>query len=254
MELHQPRHGDGKLMATGSGTGTQAAAAQATTAQTIVDNAQTSLDDAAAATFTEAELLLFLNEGIREYSQHLPLVSTDTITAVASTRSYSLPWDTINVLAVEYPTGEDPAIYLKQMKRKRPSFYNEQYYDFLQRHDLTTAPTLLLSFDPTADETITVTYQHAHNHALALSDNCTVPREHHHILVQYIMFAAARQLQANEEAAPTSSSSLLMNQLASNTRRYELSYLNAINRVLFQRRGQSDTSTSWEMDRFGRIY
>lgn len=237
---------------TGSGTGTQASAAQSVTAQNLVDAAQVALNDSGAAEFAEATLLQFLNEAIREYSQHFPRISTDDITAVADTRTYALEWDVINILAVEYPAGDDPPQYLTRVAYKRPSFYSGNHYDFLARLDLTTPPSLLLSFDPTADETITVRYQHPHDHSLILSDNCTVPSEHHHVLLQYIMFAAARYLQATEEATPTGSSSLIMSQLASDTRRYELAYLNAINRILYQRRGQSE-AVSWRMDT-DRIY
>lgn len=239
----------------GSGTGTLATAPHQVTADDLIDDAiRPALDDAGASVFTDAELLSFLNESIREYSQHLPRISTASLATISNTRSYSLPYDLINVLAVEYPTDEEPPSFLTRLGRKRRDFLTSTFsYDFLPRLDLTNAPTLLLSFDPDAAETITVTYQHPHDHELTADSYITVPTEHHHVLIQYVLFACSRQLQANEEAAPTSSSSLLMSQYASNTRRYELAYLNALNRILFQRRGQSDT-TAWQMDRWDRIY
>lgn len=237
----------------GAGTGTLATPPHQVTGQDLIDTIQVALDDAAASTFSEAELLSWINEAVREYTQHFPRISEIDLTAVALTRSYAMPWDTRRVLAVEYPADDDPPQYLTQMKRKRPNFSNDQHYDFLARHDLTTAPTLLLSFDPAAAESIRVTYQHEHDSELTATSYITVPADHHHILIQYVLFAATRQLQANEEAAPTSSSSLLMSQFASNTRRYELAYLNAINRVLYHRQGQSNM-TAWKMDNHDRIY
>ncbi len=60
------------------------------------------------------------------------------------------------------------------------------------------------------------------------------------MLLAYGLFAAARRLQQQEQANPTSSSSLLMSQLASNVRRLELAYLNALNRILTDRLGESE--------------
>lgn len=238
----------------GAGTGTPATPAQAITAQELIDDSiRPALNDTAAAEYTDAELLAFLNEAIKEYSQHFPRTAETDLTAVANTRTYNLPVDAINVTAVEYPAGDNPPEFISRMSRQRPSFARFEYYDFLPSGDLTSYPVLLLSFDPVAAETITVTYHYPHDNTLALSDNITVPSDHHHVLVQYVLFAAARQQQATEEANPTSSSSLLMSQYASNTRRYELSYLNAINRIIYHRRGQSVTIT-WTMDTHDRIY
>ncbi len=240
-------------MATGTGTGTLATPPHQVTADDLITDAiRPALADAAAATFSDADLLAFLNEAIREYTQHFPRVSQATLTTITNTRSYALPWDTRALFSVEYPTDEDPPHLLPRIGYKRRHSTIESY-DFLPRLDLTNAPALLLSFDPTADETITVTYQHEHDSELTADSYITVPADHHHILSQYVMFAAARQLLANEEAAPTSSSSLLMSQFASDTRRYELAYLNAINRVIYHRRGQSST-TAWKMDAYDQVY
>lgn len=240
-------------MATGSGTGTPATIPHQVTADALAGTIRHALDDVAEATFSDAEILSWINEAIKEYSQHLPRTGTASLATVANTRTYSLPWDAIGISTVEYPAGENPPEYLIRMSRKRPSFSRFDYYDFLPSGDLTNYPVLLLSFDPQPAEAIEVTYQHPHDSELTATSYVTVPSEHHHVLTQYVMFAAARQLQANEEAAPTSNSSLLMSQFASNTRRYELAYLNAINRILYHRQGQSD-STSWKMDDYDRVY
>lgn len=240
-------------MATGAGTGTPATVPHQVTADSLAATIRIALDDVAEATFSDAEILSWINEAIREYSQHFPRTSTATLATVAATRTYSLPWDIINITAVEYPAGEEPPEFLLHMPRKRPSFSRFDYYDFLPSGDLTNYPVLLLSFDPQTAESIIVTYQHPHDSELTATSYITVPSEHHHVLTQYVLFAAARQLQANEEAAPTSSSSLLMSQFASDTRRYELAYLNAINRILYHRQGQSAAAV-WKMDNTDRIY
>lgn len=239
------------MTTTGAGTGTQAAAPGATTAQNLIDQAQVALADTAAAEFSEAQLLQFLNEAIREYSQQLPRLSTTSLTA--SGRTYTLPYDLKAVISVEYPAGEEPPCFLAQVPHKALRFTDRPAYDVLHRLDLTSYPQLLLSFDPTAGETIAVRYQHPHNHSLAAADHVTVPADHHHVLISYMLYAASRMQQLIEQANPTGSSSLLMAQLMTNTRRAELTYLNALNRILQATAGQS-SSASWRMDDFDRVY
>jgi hypothetical protein len=145
---------------------------------------------------------------------------------------------------VEYPADAEPPVYLRRQSYQSWRWAAERQYDFLSMKDGTTTPQLWLSFDPQAGELIRVRYQAGHTDTLALEDALTVPAEHHHVLLQYVLFAAARQLQQAEQASPTNNSSLLMSQLANNTRRLELAYLNALNRILFQRRGESGV-VSW---------
>jgi len=240
------------MTTTGAGTGTQAAAPDAITAQMLIDQARTALDDSAAAEFSEAELLAFLNEAIREYSQQLPRVSTATIPTFAATYSYTLPWDTRDLITVEYPSSAVPPSYVSRRPRRSRDFFSGQCYDFLRRLDLTQSPSLILSFEPATGQTLTVTYSHPHSHALAAADNVTVPADHHHVLLQYVLFAAVRFQLNQEHANPTSASSLLMSQLQTNMRRLELTYLNALNRALQSMAGS--TSTSWRMDDFDRVY
>lgn len=218
-----------------SGTGTRAFIPHQVTAAQLLAAARLAL--AGGEYFSEEALLSYLNDAVREYSQHLPRVGTTQLVTVAGARHYALPWDTGEVLAARFAAG---GAALPRMSHKRPSFGRWPAYDFLPRLDLTSPPQLLLSYDPVGGETIEVTVQRPHAHELAAGDALTVPAEHHHVLLQYVLFAAARQLAAAEEAAPTGGS-LLMGQLAANARRRELAYLQALNRVLTQRQGQSAT-------------
>lgn len=227
-------------MPTGSGTGTRAAPPHAVTAGELVGEIRAALDDAAEATWTDAELLGFLGEATREYSQHLPRTSETTLAAVVGERRYALPWDAVGVLAVEYPSGEEPPSYIYRRAHRRRDFTAGRYYDVVLSGDLTAAAALLLSFEPEAWATITVRYLHPHASNLAAEDYLTVPADHHHVLLQYVLFAAARRRQSREQAAPTNNSSLLMGQLASNARRLELAYLNALNRIHSQRLGEGE--------------
>ena len=227
-------------MSTGSGTGTVAAPPYAVTAGELVGDIRAALDDGAAATWSDVELLGFLNEATREYSQHLPRVGEVTLAAAVGTRRYALPWDAAAVLSVEYPAGQQPPAYLTRRRRQSPTFSAGRHYDALLPRDLTGPPALLLSFEPEAGTTLAARYLRPHDSELSAGSYVTVPAEHHHVLLQYVLFAAARQLQAREQAAPTNNSNLLMGQLAGNTRRLELAYLNALNRILYHRLGEGE--------------
>lgn len=223
-----------------SGTGTAAGGPGGTTAGALAAECRAALgDDGAGPTWTDAALIGFLNEALREYSQHLPRVGVVRLMTAAGERRYALPGDTLAVLAVEYPEGREPAAYLARLAHKSRRFaHAAAAYDFLPRRDLTAAPALLLSFDPAAGETLAARLTRPHAPVAAAADPLTVPAEHHHVLVQYVLFAAARQLQAREQAS-AAGNALLMGQLAANVRRHELSYLQALNRVLTQRQGES---------------
>ncbi len=223
-----------------SGSGARATSPQQVTAAEFIAQVRVALADAGGSpTWSDAALLLFMNEAIREYSQHLPRVGQTQLAAVAGARRYRLPVDTAAVLSVEYPEGRDPACYLARLPHKSRRFAaSGAAYDFLPRHDLTAAPALLLSFDPAAGETLLARHTRPHAAVATVNDYLTVPADHHHVLTGYVLFAAARQLQAAEQANPTGGS-LLMAQLAANARRHELAYLNALNRILTQRQGES---------------
>lgn len=225
-------------MPTGSGTGTRAAAPYAVTAGELIAAVRVALDDGAAAAFSDDDLLAFVAEGVREYSQHRPRAGEVALAAVAGSRRYALPWDATAVLSVEYSReGETPSYIYRSTPQSR-RFAGGAYYDVRLEGDLTGGPALWLGFEPEAGAALTVRYQHPHAIPATAADYLTLPADHHHVLVQYALFAAARQLQAREQAAPTNNSSLLMAQLASNTRRLELAYLNALNRILSQGLGE----------------
>lgn len=227
-------------MSNGTGTGTRAAAPYAVTAGELVAGIRAALDDVAGATWSDAELLGFLGEAVREYSQHLPRQSETVLAAVAGERHYALPWDAAAVVSVEYPVDEEPPTYLSRRRYKSPTFAAGAHYDVWLSHDLTAPPALVLSFEPEAGTTLAVRYLRPHESEPAADTYLTVPADHHHVLLQYVLFAATRRLQAREQAAPTNNSNLLMAQLAANARRLELAYLNALNRILYQRLGEGE--------------
>ena len=111
-------------------------------------------------------------------------------------------------------------------------------YDVAWSDDAATPPALVLGREWPAGTVLAVRLLRPHDANLLATTAVSVPAAaHHHVLLAYGLFAAARRLQQQEQANPTSSSSLLMSQLASNVRRLELAYLNALNRILTHRLG-----------------
>jgi len=232
-------------MANGFGTGSPATTPDGVLAGALLATIRTALGDEDEATWSDSRLLGFLNEAVREYSQHRPRLGEATITTAAGEQTYALPWDAAGVISVRYEAGDGASSIIYRLGYKNRRFDGGWVYDFLSRRDLTTAPLLVLGFDPGSGGTLAVRYERPHDSNLTAASAVTVPGDHHHVLVGYVLFAAARQLQAREQANPTSSSSLLMSQLAANTRRLELAYLNALNRILTQRQGEGEI-VSWE--------
>ena len=61
---------------------------------------------------------LFINDGIRAYSNHLPRRLRHSLALTTGTQAYDLPGGHgfVRLLAVEYPSGESPPIYLEQVE------------------------------------------------------------------------------------------------------------------------------------------
>ncbi len=217
-----------------------------TTFVELVDRIETAVADAANATWTSAEIATFLNEGIRDYSNHFPLVKQETISCVASQNVYALSVNVIGALRCEYPTGEDPPQYLGLRSNQQADFFGGNWFD-VAYDELWIGP------EPSSGENIELTYTAVHDliaNVSSISGNSTVPAEHEPLLVKYAIWQCALNLQMAEQQVPTSNSSLLMAQLSSNARRLEASYSNALAQAIWAEAGKSEI-VDWSD---GRIY
>lgn len=231
-------------MTLATGTGTPATQPFFVTAQELLDEIRLALDDVNGVEFSDEVLLSFLNEAVREYSQYFGRISRDIVPMISGKIFYPLVWDAIAVIAVLYQSGNQTPERLLRRTRRDPLFRGSRVYDVIWPHDQTAPPMLMLGFEPADGATLTVSCRRPHDFMLFGGDKLTVPAEHHHVLLQYVLFAAARRLQNREQVVRTNSSSLLMAQLAANTRRLELAWLNALNRILTQRLGEGEI-VSW---------
>ena len=62
-------------------------------------------------TWDDAYVAYWVNMAIRDYSKYFPLLKAQTITTSAADNTYDLNTDFMDVVAVEYPTGQDPPQY-----------------------------------------------------------------------------------------------------------------------------------------------
>ena len=219
-----------------------------TTLQNLIDAVEADLSDPGNVTWAAADIEQWLRDAIADYSQHFPRTLSETIAAATDDRKYDLPAGFLDVLTVEYPTGQEPPEYLARRPHDHPRFWIENgYFDIVERGDDTDASELWISKKPTTGESIDVLYHGRHlmnSTDLATSDNLTVPEHHHHLLRKYARWQAAEQLKAAEEAAPTSNSSLLMSQLAINVDRARRAYVDALAKAVFA--NSKSAAVSWQ--------
>ena len=208
--------------------------ADAGTVQELIDELQVDVDDSGEATWSDSDLLQFLNDGIKDYSVHFPRVVTVDIVTLDSVRRYNLPADYVKVVSVEYPANATAPAYLVHKRYWDPGFWDENgRYDEVNRRDNNLPNELVVSDSPSDGETIRIEYRAYHPHDLVLTDAVSVPSEHHHLLKASAVWQASRQLLMSEQQSPTNTSSLLMAQLSSNTQRLHDEYVRLLERTLF---------------------
>jgi hypothetical protein len=207
-----------------------------TTLQTLIDECEADLADGGNVYWTAADVERWLRDGIKDYSEHFPRTLTTTLLTVADDRTYDLPANCREVLAVEFPSGQTPPVFLQRRPYNHPQFWQENgYYDFVARLDDSDAPELWVSESPAGSmvgQTITVYYLGEHDAAIATGGTVTVPGRHQPILRAYVLWQAAGQRKAMQEANPTSNSSLLMSQLGVNTDRLRRAYIDRLAKAI----------------------
>jgi len=226
-----------------------------TTQQELIDRIQGKLNDVTAATWSEALLAEWIETGIQEYSLFFPRRMTQTIGDTVDVRKYDLAADFLSVLTVEFPTGEDPPVYLTRRAYDDPrGFWNlVGYFDILPRHDPTDLSEIWISEKPNGSQSIEVEYLGLHDYTLITSDTLTIPIQHETIIEAYVIWQAWQNLTSAEMIDPTSNSSLLMAQQEQNTTRAERRYNNAVKRALENVRNQNPP-TIWKPEGHERIY
>lgn len=228
-----------------------------TTWAKLIDQCEAVLNDEDNSTFSVDLLIKWLNDAIRDYSQHFPRVLSDTISLTTGTSEYDLAADFLGVLSVEYPDGQDPREYLDRRPYTHPDFWSvDGYYDIITSDDDSNDSQIVFSDDVATGQDAIVQYTAYHDlldDATEASDTITVPQQHQQLLVKYVTWQAALYLASAEQQSPTSNSSLLMAQLAQNARRLALDYSTALQQAIYAAEGKSQAvawiTTGHDLDR-----
>jgi hypothetical protein len=233
----------------------------AITFDALVTRIKITLNDKSATTWDTEMIATFLNDAIRDYSNHFPKQESFSLPGVTGTlREWDLPIDFFRVISVEHPDGEDPPIFFKRRPYTHPFFFQEErYYDIRSNHDDDDPSQIIFSQERLTGSTSVIEY-HAHHTLIAdtalISGDCTVPPHHQHLLTHFCRWQASLHLASAEQQSPTSNSSLLMAQLAQNARRDALTYSTAVQQALWSADGESQPRNWTEYSNAGveRIY
>jgi hypothetical protein len=218
----------------------------------VVDLIELALADSGNATFAEATVQDWLEEAIRAYSVHFPVITTATLNCSADTHAYTLAEGTMGIVKVEYPKGEDPPEYLNPRSRKSAGFWDrEGYYD--AELDGQGDGALYISEDPDEDDQIEVTYLAMHTTSFSGdSSYVTVPEEHVPILVAYCVWKGTRELLLTEQQNPDTTIHLIYDMTRQAQAAWD-AYNDLIKQALASA-GRSAVTTGWAMDDYDPIY
>lgn len=226
-----------------------------TTLQELMDSCEANLADHSNSTWAVNDIEQWCRDAIRDYAMHFPIRKIQTLSTSLDDNTYDLAADFIDVITVEYPTGEDPRKYLSRRPISHPDFWTEDgYYDIVPNEDDTNANEIWISTDPAAAEGIDVYYDAQHADPATLQTALTVPDRHLHILRQFVTWQAILQRANSEHASPTSNSSLLMSQLMTDSERARRGYIDLIAKALFALQRSAVVSWTNQGDATRRIY
>jgi hypothetical protein len=226
-----------------SDTTSGTAASSSLTFTALIDRAQVLLNDEAAATWDTEMVGTFINDAIRDYSQHFPRQADTTINMTTGTSTYNLPADLLAVHSVEYPTGETPRAYLSRLPVSHSAFScGQNWYDYRRTFSSAAVPTLTLSATVATGESAAVIYAATHavmDDPSSPTGTNTVPDQHQPLLMKYVLWQATNHLLMAEQQSPSSNSSLLMAQLSQDAGRLERAYQTAVRQAMFDADGES---------------
>jgi hypothetical protein len=165
----------------------------------VADLAQYTLADTGGSLWPQGTVEIWVLEAIRDYSVHFHRVLDETINASDDTHEYNLSRDVIDVVQVEYPSGEDPPAYLTRLPRTDPRFWaTEGFYDIELRFQTGSGneSTIWISEAGTTGEQIAYTYLAAYydGSESPIEDVVVeVPDPHIPILIAFVEWKAASE-------------------------------------------------------------
>ena len=207
-----------------------------------------------APIFTTQQIDSWINAAIRDLNNHFPRTIIDTLSTTAGTHAYDLELTFIDMIKVEYPTGDDPPSYLKYRSSKLTTFWNVAgYYDILRPQDADSAnpPQIVISESPPLGETITYTARVEHNPLTSSSDETTIPDRLTHLIGLFVRYKAWQELSTSEGMDPDPIKLLAATQEV-NSYRAERAYYKALDNA--KKAQTASEVVEWKMPGADRIY
>jgi hypothetical protein len=227
----------------------------------IADRAQNAINDAGASTWPQAIIEEWVTEAIRDYNSYFRHTVTQNVVMASTGRTVDLSQNTREVLSVEYPRDEDPPQYYPRMNRYHPDFYkNDTNFDFEPVNEwgesvlleAGTDPHLIFSADIDESETIRVVSRNIHETNLLSGTLVTVPDEHQHLLILFVVWKAHSERTITEAQNPDTSIRLI-NQMKQAAMMAEQDYRRAI-KLAQHNAAEGGWTVPWAADGYDRIY
>jgi hypothetical protein len=225
----------------------------------VANRAQNALNDAGAATWSQSIIEEWVREAIRDYNSYFRRTTTENVTMPSTTNTVDVSPLAREVLAVEYPKDQDSPIYLNRMNRFHPDFYkNSTNFDFEpvnewgQTEDGGYDPYLTFSTDLASGQQLRVTERAIHDSDLASADLVTIPDEHQHLLILFVLWKAHSERTITEAQDPDTTIRMI-NQMKQAAQMAEQDYRRAISQAL-KNTAQGGWTLPWKSDTHDRIY
>jgi hypothetical protein len=248
---------------TGSTSGTVATGGVAT--QTLGElRQQIRLLLASSADWTNANLDVFIQDAIRFYSAQMPLRARYSLSLTTDTQAYDLPGGHgfLGILSVEYPTGQSPQSFLREVNEWDDAFQDEEDVYCIRGIDDQTAiedysaiGQIVFAETVATGETAIIEYHAVHQVPLGQDDDAyiTVPVAHWEALIAFVDFRCHWELES-DLAATVTNVSIVLAQLGQEGRRAWNRYKEIMNVLVMGASRSVNVPWSSQDDSMKRVY
>lgn len=250
-------------MATGSGTGTPSTAGTGTNTLSAL---RTQVRQLLASTtdWNNTALDLFIADALRFHSSQFPRRWRYSLSLTTGTQAYALPGKhgLQAIRSVEYPTGEDPQIFLDEVEEWDSAFQDqEEVYalrgiaDDTAIESDTAAAKIVFAQTVTTNETAIIEYMADHAIPTAGDDDAliTVPTSQWEALIAFVDFRCHWELEA-DLACTVSTVSIILGQLGQEARYAWNRYKEIMNALVLQQAQTVTVNWAVQSDTMKTIY
>tara|TARA_Y100000310_G_scaffold328928_1_gene397903 strand:+ start:15565 stop:16236 length:672 start_codon:yes stop_codon:yes gene_type:complete len=160
--------------------------------------AEIELDLGSDTQWTDAELLMYVNRGIREYSNYFPQIASTVLTTDDSTKAWETPTGFLAVERVEFKHGgEDYPYFLEEIR----IIHGSQWYNPASEYPrmwFVEGGEFCLTAAPDTDDVLTLYYRGAHTEMVDGTTVLTVPDKDLELLSLFVASRAAMRVAVDD--------------------------------------------------------